>query len=563
MLTQFFEHIRQRSNPLLVHLLQLLIFLAFIKAIAVIGTQYGGTGASRNFLRLEVPVAIVVYATLFFLLRPNRFRPVMAALPIYVFYLFYAVFFVLLDRTFKLADIGLLPELLSVLPFAYSALILSALLAGSVVLAISIRPASALAAALACLPLATLLWAVYFSPKLYLSVFDTLAVGALSWSEGRSARDNGFMTMVLYYQARQSLARQGLADIRRQDGYRLKQEELERYIARHGSGHNVHIIVLESYFDPRDLTGLRFSQSPVHEALDNLVANNRSTLISPVFGGATAQVEFETLCGTPAFGHYESIEFNVFTGSKAYCLPDLLRLSGYRLLASNAFKPHMFNGLTAYRGMGFDEVYFPAEYAPDGRSYFSRKTDDEIMFDGDFLAQNLEFVAAHIKSSRNKPLLNYAIGIYGHTPHRLLSGQSLKVDVSTRDNSAVDSLLEKYVNQTYYRTEALAAHLSALMAMDPKSLIVVFGDHLPPLGGVNSFKELGYLKNLKGAARRVPGYIFMHGHPVRFDSLHTYDIENLILDYLTNGGFCKDYDCHTQRKSRLQDYREVMAAATK
>lgn len=557
------ERISQRGNPLMIHLTQLLAFLAFLLCLALLSMDYGGPSVRRNFPRLELPIVASVYSALFFLLRPCRYRPVLAALPIYLFYVLYILFFLLLDKTFKLADIGLLPELVGVLPLAHSTLIVSIMLGLFFVYARFVRPANTRVAILGCLPFVMLIWAVYFSPKSYMSLFNTVAVGSSSWSEGRSAGDNGFITMVLYYQARQSIARQGLADIRRDDGYRRRREQMGRYIARHGSGRNIHIIVLESYFDPRDLSGLRFSRSPVHEALDSLVANNRSIFISPVFGGATAQVEFETLCGTPAFGHYESIEFNVFTGSKAYCLPELLRPSGYRLLASNAFKPYMFNGLTAYRGAGFDEIYFPTEYAPDGQSYFSRQTHEELMFDGDFLAQNLEFVTEHIDSGQGGPLLNYAIGIYGHTPHRLVNGQSPRVGVSKRDNGEVDALLQRFINQTYYRTESLAAHLAALMALDPKSLIIVFGDHLPSLGGINSFKELGYLKNRENAARSVPGYIFLDGHPVHFDGLHTYDIENLILDYLTNGGFCKDYDCRTPRKARLQDYREVMAAATK
>ncbi|HHO46968.1 MAG TPA: hypothetical protein ENN06_00675 [Desulfobacteraceae bacterium] len=93
--------------------------------------------------------------------------------------------------------------------------------------------------------------------------------------------------------------------------------------------------------------------------------------ISPVFGGATAQAEFELLCGVPAMRELSGVEFNVFTGADTPCLPNILGKSGYHAVATNGFRPDFFNSPNAYEGIGFDKAYYPKEYAPAMESYLS------------------------------------------------------------------------------------------------------------------------------------------------------------------------------------------------
>ncbi|MHB8766881.1 MAG: LTA synthase family protein [Deferrisomatales bacterium] len=72
-------------------------------------------------------------------------------------------------------------------------------------------------------------------------------------------------------------------------------------VARQPQWHrNVHLVVLESFWDPSPLTAARFSRDPLDEGFRALWERaGRSEALSPVFGGYTANAEFEALCGFP------------------------------------------------------------------------------------------------------------------------------------------------------------------------------------------------------------------------------------------------------------------------
>ena len=112
---------------------------------------------------------------------------------------------------------------------------------------------------------------------------------------------------------------------------------------------NVHLLILESFLDPRLFRDLKLSRDPVHPDFAALFGDQLGLSIAPVFGGATSQAEFEVLCGVPALERLSSVEFNTFTGAPARCLPDLLGQLGYRAVASNAYKPNFFNTQSAYK----------------------------------------------------------------------------------------------------------------------------------------------------------------------------------------------------------------------
>jgi hypothetical protein len=65
---------------------------------------------------------------------------------------------------------------------------------------------------------------------------------------------------------------------------------------------NIHIVMLESFMDPRLIKDISFNKSPLYEKMPNILNDNYFTMaVSPAYGGASAQSEFEILCGVPAF----------------------------------------------------------------------------------------------------------------------------------------------------------------------------------------------------------------------------------------------------------------------
>ena len=85
-----------------------------------------------------------------------------------------------------------------------------------------------------------------------------------------------------------------------------------------------------------------------------------SVTLSPVFGGYTANAEFEALCGFPVTEN--AVFFEGWLRRDVPCLPALLREAGYRTVASHPNVPGFWNRTHAYRLTGFDEYLSVADF---------------------------------------------------------------------------------------------------------------------------------------------------------------------------------------------------------
>ena len=332
----------------------------------------------------------------------------------------------------------------------------------------------------------------------------------------------------------------------------------------------MHPIVLESFLDPTLFSKASYSSDPVHPEFTRLFGDKQGLSVSPVFGGATAQAEFELLCGIPALEKISSIEFNIFTGAPVYCLPGLLEKAGYRTVATNAYKPNFFNALPAYQGLGFGEIYFPTEYSGSRDSYFSANdgSKDDFLFDGSLFKQNLAFVARALGEHEPRPLFNYIMAIYGHTPHDL--DEPLRPERLQLESDYQDDHLHRAANQYYYRTEAIAEYVSKLLELDSNSLIIIVSDHVPPLrNGPNTYRELAYMDNIEDSYYYNKLLIIDNGQPVVYNRMRHFDFPDVVLDFITGGQYCRVQDCPHLTDTPLQDrmsyldrYYSLMAHAS-
>lgn len=521
----------------------------------------------RQFL--ELGLVLYLYVLGYAALRAGRWRSVLAALPLVMIYLVHDIFYLAFGKVFRLINAAELPELVQILPWRYTALLLAVLLLPLLLFLWQVnyrRPGRLL---LWSLPLLLLLGAIKGTPAVYARSFEQLAAEIVTYSDGKSVERNGRLAMLTYREAQRTTALAELAPYHDRDAYEQQAHALAAALRPHGNGRNVHLIVLESFLDPRLFGALRFSAAPVHPAFDRLFGDRLGLSRAPVFGGATAQAEFEILCGVPAFEQLSSVEFNVFTGAPAHCLPGTLAALGYRSVASNTYKPNFFNALPAYQGMGFGESHFPAEFAGAQATYLhlGEVGVEEYLFDTPLFEQNLDFVRDHQRSHPDQPLFNYVLTIYGHTPHLL--DPAVRPPRITLQSDYPDDHLDRVVNQFYYRTEAIAAYLEQLLALDPDSLILLVADHVPPLHyGPNTYNALRYLDNREGSYYYNRLAILENGRATVYPELHHYELPSVVLNYVSNGAYCRQHDCafsaegrRLAREDHTERYLRLMAHA--
>ncbi len=506
-----------------------------------ISWSFGLVGGIREFssaIRFELPYLLVAYAALLHLMRPTPWRVVIAALPIIVLYLAIDLHYVLMHSVFKLDELLLLPEGLNVSP---SWLRVGAYVASAVWLIFFIknfkrRPRDLamplLLLALASVPPVT----AYTLPKEFLKAADASGFEIVPWSDRFTSAVIGRTTALFLFAATKNKALDDLArhpvvdDPDRNPG--LVKDGLK-------NSRNIHILILESFLDPQRFKALKFQTPPAPPRFDALRKNMHLSR-SPVFGGGTAQVEFEVLCGVPALELYSPAEFNMFKGMPTPCLPNLLSAAGYRTVATQSYKPEFFNSEQAYQSMGFQETNFPSIYAEKRKTYLRYNVANSYIFDGDLLSQNLLYVEKLLADG--KPFLNYVLGTYGHLPHITDTERfPPRVDVAGVKPGSQAYLA---IQQFYYRAGAVADYVQRLRKMDPESLIVVTSDHLPPLdAGPLTYETLGYSLKDGGEFRQNIWFYYGPKHKSIAWPDHDYEFMDFVLDVLTEERICQKMLC--------------------
>lgn len=546
------------------------IFIGFIILFTWVMSFIGGMPPLRLFCRLEILLLLCLYFYFNAVTRPSKWQPIVTALPLVIVYGIFEANFISLGRLLRIIEIKEFPELLNVLPVWVIILIVLVsvlpLIAFLKLLRLDRIPVMVFGA----LPFLAIVLMLESVPEQFLVAFGKIQREVTDWSDIQSAEDNGRIWMMLYHEAKRNANLNKMADYKDDPAFLRENEKTVTELQALQIKKNIHLVVLESFVDPELFQGLTFSRKPVHPEFEKIFKNKGSFSISPVFGGGTAQAEFELLCGVPALKKLSGVEFDVFTGKETYCLPAVLSRGGYYTMATNAYKPDFFNSINAYNGVGFKKSHYPKEYASGRETYLSTGdvTGEKYMFDGELLKQNLAFIKEWKTSNPGVPLFNYVISIYGHFPH--LMNQEKRPTLIDVKGAIKDGHLENCINQYYYRTEALAKFINEITVLDPESLVILISDHIPWVYGPETYKKLGYVAGDKDFEFINRVFFFEDGRAVQYDKIHHYDIPDLILNYITGGRHCETHACNiaaskepVEKRDYEKAYMTIMANAMK
>jgi len=546
------------------------IFTGFFFAFTWTMSFIGGMPPLRLFCRWEIALLLCLYSYFNWITRPSRWQAFVTALPLVLVYGIFEANFMSLGRLLRIIEIKEFPELLNVLPVW---VIVSIVIGFGLPLISFVRLLRFDRIPRMMVGVVSFLFLIFmleFSPDHFLSAFIKYQREVTDWSDIQSAEDNGRLWMMLYHEAKRN---SNLIKITKYKDHPAFMKEMDDIVLRLQSletKKNVHLVVLESFVDPELFDGLTYSMKPVHPDFEKIFNKKGSLSLSPVFGGGTAQAEFELLCGVPAYKKMSGVEFDVFTGKQTYGLPALLAKGGYHTMATNAYKPDFFNSINAYSGLGFQNSYYPRQYAKGRETYLSTGdvTGEKYMFDGELLKQNLAFIKDWKTANPGVPLFNYVISIYGHFPH--LMNQEKRPTLIDVKGAIKDGHLENCINQYYYRTKALAQFINEITVTDPESLVIFISDHLPWVYGPETYKTLGYLSGRDKFELINRVFFFEAGRAVQYDMIHHYDIPDLILDFITGGSHCANHACNFKAavtpaapRNYEEMYMTIMANAMK
>jgi phosphoglycerol transferase MdoB-like AlkP superfamily enzyme len=290
---------------------------------------------------------------------------------------------------------------------------------------------------------------------------------------------------------------------------------------------NIHIVLLESFWDPGELKKAGYNQSPLVSDFRKLWKSaGYSHAMDPVFGGYTANSEFEVLCGFPVTK--DSVKFERQLINEVPCLPRLLADKGYRTVISHPNVPVFWNRVNAYRNMGFQTYWSIEDFVLDDMNR-------EFLSDSSLYRQVMEKIAGSLETKQ--PILDYIVTYFGHWNYPLSESRPTKITARSKIGE-----VSSYANTVHYKSREFMAFLDQLRQRDPDGIIVAFGDHLPFLGeNFAGYVDSGVLPPTRSEFTSAmfrfyvsTPMIIIDGKngPVKAGSLPLYQVPKLLLNLL-------------------------------
>lgn len=251
---------------------------------------YGGT--DNSFYLLEYPLLILIGLIFYFPVHINLKNNILAALtsalPLITVYVVIDVFYFYSHRLLRVSDIKNVLNLWDIYPLLFVGLIFVVIMSfismifvlfiiGSGKINVSVKRLFVGSAFR--LLLITALVTLFSTNTLYSYQGKFLNYNA--WSDVRDIKKNGRLTSIIYYSKKNNDAAKKLA-IHQQKGL---QNPLSVEILRK---RNIHIVMLESFIDPRYIKDVTFNKPPLYEKMRDILNNDHLDIaVSPVYGGGT------------------------------------------------------------------------------------------------------------------------------------------------------------------------------------------------------------------------------------------------------------------------------------
>ena len=499
-----------------VYLIIILLLIFLYVGLSRTWSPVGG-GTSQLF-KLEIPLIILISTILYFPKINNKLiKYVLPIIPVFILYSLFDLFYSFFGKSPRPSDFQNYHTIFDFSPGLAIGLILYALLVPIIISVLFYLASMGLSKKNIYVTLVLRLFASFALVTLLLSDVATEytknAFLDIEWSQERTIRKNGRFASFLYFGMKE---KENLTALKKhkQSGVNVYEK---LYPGEVSNNSNIHIIVLESFIDPRILEGVVFDRSPLAAELKayfHEVDGDFSHVISPVYGGGTSQAEFELLTGVKALSKINSTEFNVLNGGLSSSLVNRLKELNYHTIATVASGSGYYNSKQAYKSLGFSKVAYLEENG------FKVREGDTRIFDGDAFGYSFKKIRYHIENDKTS-IISYVLGMYGHFPYE--RNETIRPDVVNAKHK--DTRIQRISNQFYYRTKALAKYIKQIISIDPESIIYVTSDHLPPLLG----DDIKYKKN---NAVNI-SLLLNGGQQIDVTGKHYYEIPLLLWDILS------------------------------
>ncbi|WP_010500765.1 LTA synthase family protein [Paenibacillus elgii] len=245
---------------------------------------------------------------------------------------------------------------------------------------------------------------------------------------------------------------------------------------------NIIILLSEAFWDITQIKSLQFSEdpAPMFHALQEKFTHG--TLLSPMFGGGTANVELEVLTGhSMRFFPEDSTPYEQYIKQPTASLASLLAGQGYKTTAISPFYHWFFNSSEVYKHLGFSRFISLEYFNPD--EYVGPYIGDHAV------------VRRIIEETERNPGPDFIFANTMENHYHYWPGKFKKNHIEVKGNmsNAVTGIAETYAQGLSGADRALQELIMHFSRVKEPTIIVFFGDHLPSLEKLLVYKESKYI----------------------------------------------------------------------
>jgi phosphoglycerol transferase MdoB-like AlkP superfamily enzyme len=227
------------------------------------------------------------------------------------------------------------------------------------------------------------------------------------------------------------------------------------------------MVMSESFWDPTRLPGVTLTPDP----LDFTRSVQSGHVLSPEFGGMTSNVEFEALTGfSNAMLPYGSIPYQQYVRSETPSLASFLKSAGYRTLAVHPFQEWFWNRGPVYEAFGFDE-FLSEDQLPHIKKRGKLAGDAAL----------IDEIINQAKAT-TEPLFLFAVTLQNHGPYEADRYPDPTIEVGTDAGEAARGAIRSFAQGMSDSDDSLERLIEWARKRERETIVVYFGDHLPPLG---------------------------------------------------------------------------------
>lgn len=240
---------------------------------------------------------------------------------------------------------------------------------------------------------------------------------------------------------------------------------------------NVIVVMNESFTDFAKLGEFETNQDymPFYRSLegDNVL---KGTMHSSIFGGSTANSEFEGLTGfSMSFLPYMSVPFRSVIREETPSLASYMKAQGYG--GNTAFHPGMANSYNrdvVYPLLGFDR-HVSIEDLEDPQLLRDYVSDE---YDYSFVEKEYENFRS---GDSNAPFWMFNVTIQNHAGYMKSAG-IVDAGIEIESPEASEEQAIQFLNLMKKSDEALEQLITYFSNVDEETVIVLYGDHQPRVG---------------------------------------------------------------------------------